>query len=192
MLGKQLVTQVLTVNLIWKIRTAVCVFFCILRRNQHFSVFCAHIGIVQRIDVYGTSIGVIGELRLAGYGSVVETGGIVVRHGQFVVCIVLINQPYLLNGILVFIQFAENIQQILRNRLIADKFSLLNLRLKIIVQNMDVSQRIIRNLYELCCVGIGLPCNARLEFFCQTSRVKSGVCVMVCILFCLYLCLCIF
>ena len=139
MLDKQLVTQVLPVNLIWKIRTAVCVFTCILRRNQHFSVFCAHIGIVQRIDVDGTSIGMIGELRLAGYGSVIKAGGIVVRHRQLVVCVVRVNQPYLLNGILVFIQFAENIQQILRNRLIADEFSLLNLRLKIIVQDMDVS-----------------------------------------------------
>lgn len=102
-----------------KLRTAVSIRGSIVRRNKQRSIFFPNIWIVQRVNVYGAAVRMIGQLGFSRNSAVIKAGCVIVCHGRLIIRIILVNQPYLFYGIFAVVQAAEDFYQILCDFLIA-------------------------------------------------------------------------
>lgn len=92
-LGKETIAQIVLINFIGEVLTAVSVSFTSGGRDIGVSVsgfVKDDIRVVVRVDVYGKAIGMLGKACGAVHYSVIKTGGIVICHGGGVVAAVLI------------------------------------------------------------------------------------------------------
>ena len=74
------------------------------------------------------------ELLTTCDGSEIETAGVVMPHGRFVVSIVFINQYHSLNGVGGFIELSENFHQIVGDFDVAHDLSQKDLSLVVAVK----------------------------------------------------------
>ena len=141
MLQEEAVQEVALDNLIGKAFTAVDIFRGRSRLHDATSVLTSpNIRIIEGVDVDSHSLSMLGQLGGSRYPAIAETGGVIITHGPFVAGIVIINQTDTLDGILLTIKFAEDVQKIVGNRLVADHFTHMLAFLCIIVRQAQITQ----------------------------------------------------
>lgn len=121
-LGEQLVAQVIFINLVGKRFAPVGIGFTAGGRYLFLAVIIGDVRIKERIDVNGKSLCMFGKLCGAFHCAVIETGGVVVLHGQQIIRIVFIYQADTLDLVFCLIELIKDFDQIPGNRLIADEF----------------------------------------------------------------------
>ena len=94
----------------------------------------------QRVQVHGPAIGVTGQISLSIHHTITETGGIVGLHGQFIVAIIIIDEPDALDRIPDRIKLIEDIQQVLGYILVADHFAGDGISLEIDMIQMQIGE----------------------------------------------------
>ena len=141
MLQEEAVQEVALDNLIGKAFTAVDIFRGRSRLHDATSVLTSpNIRIIEGVDVDSHSLSMLGQLGGSRYPAIAETGGVIITHGPFVAGIIIINQTDALDGIFLPIEFFENLNQVVGNRLVADHFTHMLAFLCIIVRQAQITQ----------------------------------------------------
>ena len=105
----------------------------------------AVIGIVERIDVDGLAVGVLGNGAHAGFAPEIETGGIVGQHGRFVIAVIVVDKPHPLDGIAGVIQGAEYLQEVVGNGPVGDHLTDQCPAGEVFVQDSEIAEVLHRN-----------------------------------------------
>ncbi len=144
--GKKPVAKVVLINLIRKTPGAVGIDLTAFGGDISFAL-CGpvedHIGIVKRVDVNGTAKRMFGEAVGAVHHPVVETGGVVIFHGQGVVPAVFVDEADSFDPVVIQIKLIEDLHHVLSDGLIADQLSGLRLSVKINIQKSHIVQILI-------------------------------------------------
>lgn len=140
-LCEETVAEVALHNLVGKVSGTVDVGLAIGGLDNHCAVFpVTDVGVVERVDVYCQSSGMIGEFFGAGHRAVAKAAGVVVAHLAFVVGIVFIWQAHALDRVVVLVELTEDIDELFGNELVADHLTMTSLTVLIPVQQSQVSQ----------------------------------------------------
>ena len=133
-LGKKAVAQIILVDLISEILTAVGIDFTAGWGDIVTSVSVPvknHIGIIVGVDIDGKSVGVFGQTGCAVNDPVVKAGSIIFRHGGGIISAILVDQADALEPVFIAVKLVENFCHILRNGFVADQFAGLFLTIKV-------------------------------------------------------------
>ena len=99
-----------------------------------------HVRIIKRIDIYGESAGMIGQVLATWHAAVTETAGVVVAHLSFIVSIILVGQTYPLDRVVLTVQFHEDTDELLSDEPVTDHFSVVSLTVVIPMHQPQVTE----------------------------------------------------
>ena len=106
----------------------------------HLAVVEVDVGVVEGIDVDGESLGVLGELGGARDDAEVEAGGVVGCHAALVVAVVVVDEGDALDLVALFVELAEDAEEVVGNGLVADDFAELGLAVDVAMEHAKVAQ----------------------------------------------------
>ena len=113
MLQKKAIQKVTLHNFIRKGFTAIHIFDgrCWFH-NATPVLACPYIGIIERVDINSHAHGMLRKFSRTRYLPIAETGGVIIAHGTLVICLVVIYQTDMLDGVFLTIEFAEDFNKI--------------------------------------------------------------------------------
>ena len=131
-LKEKAIAEVVGGNLVFKRLRTVNIGLTRCWFNLQRAVFLpAHAGIVERIDVDGKALGVLGEFRAAGNWAIAVTRRVVGLHGTLVVVGIVGNRANALDGVLCFVELGKDVAQVGSYLTVADDDALLGPSLEV-------------------------------------------------------------
>ena len=136
--GEELVSEVVVRDLIFKCSRAIGVGFARVGLYDYGAVLAsAHAGILQGVEVDGQPAGVGREFLGTVDHTVAETRRVIGLHRPFVVGIEVVDESDAGDGVVLAVEFAEDVEEILRDALVADDLAPCGVAMKVSVEHPD-------------------------------------------------------
>ena len=139
-LHKQAVAEVAALQLVGRCLATIGIACAGSRLYDGHAAFLPDAGIVERVDVYGHSQGVLGQPFAARHLAEAEAGGVVGRHRALVVSIIVIDECHALYGVAGFVETAEDVEQVRRYGFVAHQLTLLRMSVGIAMKHTEKAQ----------------------------------------------------